>query len=487
MDPCVVWLRNDLRLADNPALTAALARGGPVVPVFIWAPGEEGDWTPGAASQWWLHQSLQSLRADLESAGARLVVRHVRRDDPHPARQSTLSALQTIAKELGAGAIFWNRRYEPAAVARDTRIKQSLKAASIDAQTFNAQLLYEPWGLRTQAGQPFRVFSHFWRACLAAPEPADPTPAPARFVERPARWPDGEPIEALGLLPTVDWTGGLRATWRPGERSALDRLALFAESAVSSYADARDTPATAGTSRLSPHLHFGEVSPRQIWWAMRDATATRGDVSQAGTDAFLRELGWREFSHHLLFHFPDTTDEPMRVLFASFPWLSDPSLQQAWQRGRTGYPLVDAGMRELWQTGFMHNRVRMVAASFLVKHLLQPWQAGARWFWDTLVDADLAQNTLGWQWVAGSGADAAPFFRVFNPVLQGRRFDAEGAYIRAYVPELARLPNAYLHAPWTCPDDELRRAGVTLDGSYPRPIVDHVTARRRALTAYQTL
>jgi deoxyribodipyrimidine photo-lyase len=435
--------------------------------------------------------------------------------------------------------VYWNRRYEPAIVARDTEIKRTLREAGLDVQTFNSQLLHEPWALQTQAGHPFRVFTPFWRACLAAPAPPAPRPAPGR-IPAPERGPVGAEgldgtragplaallrpeIDDLGLLPTIDWAGGLRAAWTPGEASAQRQLADFLARALGTYASARDLPARPGTSRLSPHLHFGELGPRQVWWAVRDAVdghpsaassgkgaaipsahprggrrddghgdadqdhAAHGSIDAAGASAFLRELGWREFSHHLLFHLPGTPTEPLRPEFTRFPWRSAPEDLRAWQRGRTGYPLVDAGMRELWLTGGMHNRVRMVVASFLVKHLLLPWQAGARWFWDTLVDADLAQNTLGWQWTAGCGADAAPYFRVFNPVLQGQKFDPGGAYVRTFVPELGRLPDAHIHAPWLCAEPDRLRAGVRLGESYPWPMVNHAAARARALAAHASL
>ncbi len=520
----IVWFRHDLRVADNPALEAAVQGGGGVRPVFIWAPDEEGAWAPGGASRWWLHHALMALDAELRRRGNRLTVMQLdvqlgsRLDGAgEPAAKaptgmltSSGAVLEALAATTGARTVYWNRRYEPDIVARDTEIKRRLRAAGLGVQTFNAGLLHEPWTLQTQAGQPFRVFTPFWRACLAAPAPPAPRPAPGR-IPAPQAGLDGlagahlgplAPALApllrlevgdLGLLPTIDWAAGLRAAWTPGEAPAQRQLEDFLARGLGTYAGARDVPARPGTSRLSPHLHFGELGPRQVWWAVRDAVdgsptaASRGKDPGADATAFLRELGWREFSHHLLFHFPGTPAEPLRPEFTRFPWRSAPEDLRAWQRGRTGYPLVDAGMRELWRTGAMHNRVRMVVASFLVKHLLLPWQAGARWFWDTLVDADLAQNTLGWQWTAGCGADAAPYFRVFNPVLQGQKFDPGGAYVRTFVPELRRLPDAHIHAPWLCAEPDRLRAGVRLGENYPWPVVDHAAARARALAAYASL
>jgi deoxyribodipyrimidine photo-lyase len=335
-------------------------------------------------------------------------------------------------------------------------------------ESFNAALLFEPWEVASQAGTPFRVFTPFWRACTLASDPPPPLPRP-RALAAPRRWPSSSSLSSLGLLPSVDWTQGIRAAWTPGETGALARLAAFRRGGLPGYARRRDWPAEPGTSRLSPHLHFGELGPRQVWHA----------VSGAAAAAYRRELGWREFSHHVLFHFPHTPLRPLRSEFAAFPWARAPGHLRAWQRGRTGYPIVDAGMRELWTTGYMHNRVRMIAASFLVKHLLQDWRAGARWFWDTLVDADLANNTMGWQWTAGSGADAAPYFRIFNPVLQGQKFDPQGRYVARWLPELARLPARFVHCPWEAPP-ELR---ATVRG-YAQPIVDHAAARARALAAF---
>lgn len=470
----LVWFRLDLRLTDNPALQAASRRGS-VLPVFIWAPDEESPWAPGSASRWWLHQSLARLTEDLAQAGASLVLR----------QGATLPELLRLAQETKAGSVYWNRRYEPALLRRDQQVKEALQAAGLTVETFNSALLHEPSTIQNRSGKPFQVFTPFWKTCLASAEPDQLLPAPTQLLS-PAKRPPSLPLAALALEPKHDWTQGLRAAWQPGCAGAASRLKLFQEEGLVDYTEKRNHPARAGTSKLSPHLHFGEISPRQVWHAIRSYAETRsipGPVWKSWQ--YLTELGWREFAHHLLYHFPHAPEQPLRPEFAHFPWREPPDGLRAWQRGRTGYPLIDAGMRELWSTGWMHNRIRMVTASFLVKNLLLPWQEGARWFWDTLVDADLANNTLGWQWTAGCGADAAPFFRIFNPVAQGRKFDPEGEYVRHWLPELGHLPAAWIHRPWEAPSKVLSNANVLLGSSYPEPLVSLFSSRQVALEAYQ--
>ncbi len=471
------WFRLDLRLADNPALLAALKSGGPVVPVFIWSPEEEAPWQPGGASKWWLHQSLAALDAQLRSAGSRLVIR----------RGPTFKTLRGLLKETGATAVFWNRRYEPAVIARDKIIKEALRTEGIEAESFNAALLNEPWTIQNQSGKPFQVFTPFWRHCLAKAEPAEPLPSPKQIASL-SRWPKSLALDELELEPRIKWADGFRKVWQPGEAGAAAALKQFLTAAFDDYSEQRNRPDVIGTSRLSPHLHFGEISPRQVWHGLKAMAAKRGlAVAQWRGSQFLAEVGWREFAHHLLYHFPHTPAEPLRADFKKFPWRKDAAWLKAWQKGRTGFPIVDAGMRELWTTGWMHNRVRMIVASFLVKDLLISWQEGARWFWDTLVDADLAQNTLGWQWTAGCGADAVPYFRVFNPTTQGEKFDPNGDYVRRWCPELAKLPAEWIHQPDRSPPEILRAAGVELGRNYPEPIVSHAIAREVALEAFARL
>jgi len=468
MSLAIVWFRRDLRLADNPALHAACANHERVLPVYIHAPQEEGDWAPGAASRWWLHHALDALRTSLHGHHAEL---HLRHGDS----EETLAAL---IEATGAEAVYWNRLYEPAAIARDTRIKQVLRGKGVDAHSFNAALWRDPWQVATKTGDPYRVFTLFWRNLRTLIDQSEPLPVPQPL--RGAVAAGGVSLESLALLPRIRWDAGMAEAWAPGERGAQEMLELFADDAVSGYAEGRDIPSRHGTSRLSPHLHFGEISPRQIQAGLHRLLAGRTGKS-ADVEPFLRELGWREFAHHLLYHFPTTPTANFNPKFDGFPWAAtDQAMIERWQRGRTGIPLVDAGMRELWHTGWMHNRVRMVVASFLTKNLRQHWHHGARWFWDTLVDADLANNSLGWQWVAGCGADAAPYFRVFNPVSQSQKFDPKGDYLARWIPELADAAPALRHEPWKDPS-LLRRSG------YPAPMVDLGESRTAALDAYRAV
>jgi deoxyribodipyrimidine photo-lyase len=473
-ETAIVWLRRDLRLADNPALRAALAASERVIPVYVYAPDEESPWQPGGATRWWLHHSLRALEAALAQRGARLIV----------ARGETLPTLRALISQTGASRCFWNRLYDPATVERDKNVKQALRADGIHCESHNGALLFEPWEIKTGDGGPYKVFSAYWRR--AAPRLAQlqaPLPAPDALPPVPSSI-DSMPVEALDLLPRIPWDAGLAEAWQPGEDGAHALLERFLAGPVDRYGEARDLPAEPGTSRLSPHLHRGEITPRQIIAAVR-----RSGRADADAEPFLRELGWREFSHQMLYHFPHTPLEPLDPRFADFPWRTEQAetLLASWQRGRTGIPIVDAGMRELWHTGWMHNRVRMIVASLLTKNLRLPWQDGARWFWDTLVDADLANNTQGWQWTAGCGADAAPYFRIFNPVRQGERFDPDGAYVRRWCPELGRLPKKWIHQPGEAPDDVLSACGVRLGKDYPHPLVDLKASRKDALAAFDAI
>ncbi len=461
----IVWFRRDLRVADNPALHAAAARGG-VVPIYIL--DNDGPWPLGGASRWWLHESLKVLSEQLSRLGAPLILRH----------GASGEILRALAEETGSESIVWNRCYEPATIARDKTIKADMQEAGIAAESFNATLLHEPWDLKTQTGNPFKVFTPFSRAAMQRP-PRAPYPAPQKLTGMTGL--KSDTLASWKLQPTSpDWAGGFREMWTPGETGALACWDEFREN-VSSYKVLRDIPGETGTSRLSPYLAFGDVSPHQLWHLAQQLEPG------TGADSFKRQIIWREFCAQLLYHFPNIPEEPLRAEFSAFPWRSDSKALKGWQRGQTGYPIVDAGMRELWHTGWMHNRVRMVVASFLVKHLLLPWRAGEDWFWDTLVDADLANNAANWQWVAGCGADAAPYFRIFNPVLQGEKFDADGVYVRRWVPEIAGLPDSVLHKPWEATDGQLKAAGIVMGETYPLPIVDHKAARARALDAFASL
>ncbi len=467
MSTAILWLRRDLRLADHPALSAACARHERVLPVYIHAPQEDGAWAPGAASRWWLHHSLASLDAAWRRLGGEL---HLRRGE-------SLAMLLDVLERSGATAVYWSRLYEPATLERDRLAKAALRERGIEAHSFPGATWCEPWQLATKQGDPYRVFTPFWRNLRTQLEASVPLPAPSTL--RTARLTGGLTLKALALLPRIDWDAGLREAWRPGEAGAHEQLEVFTDDAVAGYVEARDLPARHGTSRLSPHLHFGEITPQQILHALFSMDRRRTPKESPDREAFLRELGWREFAQHLLYHFPHATEGAFNPRFAHFPWApADEALLRRWREGRTGIPLVDAGMRELWHTGWMHNRVRMVVASFLTKNLRQHWLEGARWFWDTLVDADLANNTLGWQWVAGCGADAAPYFRVFNPVSQAQKFDVQGNYLRRWLPELADAPLAQLHEPW-------RDAGLLARSGYPAPLVDLAASRQDALAAYQ--
>lgn len=471
----ICWLRRDLRLADNPALTYATHHAATVVPVYIHSPQQEDPWQPGAASRWWLHHSLQSLADALVERGNRLIIRC----------GNSLEEIQALIEDTGATLVTWNRLYEPACIARDTQMKRMLRDANIEAHSDNGALLFEPWQIHTKQHTPFKVFTPFWRTCqIQLAQSSTPVAAPEQIAAT-SQQVTSLTLDELELLPRIKWDAGLARQWQAGEQQAHRKLQQFIDHHIHDYASQRDLPALSGTSSLSPHLHFGEISPRQILAAI-NVNGLGGAAAQSA-DIYIKELGWREFAHHLLYHFPHTTIQPLDVRFENFPWQHDEASLQAWQKGMSGIPLVDAGMRELWHTGWMHNRVRMIVASFLCKNLQINWTQGARWFWDTLVDADLASNTLGWQWTAGCGADAAPYFRVFNPVLQAQRFDPDAAYIRNWVPELGALPNRWINAPWTAPEKELTKAGIKLGQHYPQPMVDLAASREHALQAYSQI
>jgi deoxyribodipyrimidine photo-lyase len=478
MSGTIVWFRRDLRLQDNPALAAAVEHGGFVIPVYIHDDAGEGSWKPGAASRWWLHHSLARLDESLRERGSQLLL----------AVGASGEVLRRLVRKTGATAVYWNRRYEPGLIAQDKNIKADLTASGVEAKSFNASLLFEPHTVRNKAGGPFQVFTPYWKHCLSLPVERPTKMVGATRFGSPAKWPSGATLDDLKLRPAIRWDAGLAKAWSPGEAAARKNLRRFVGNGLTTYDERRNFPGANGTSSLSPHLHFGEVGPRQIWSAVRSLSKASGVFpANRGAKVFLKELGWREFAHHLLYHFPQTPEQPLRTEFARFPWEKNAPQLRAWQCGLTGYPIVDAGMRQLWQTGWMHNRVRMIVASFLVKHLRLSWQEGAAWFWDTLVDADLANNTLGWQWSAGCGADAAPYFRIFNPMLQGGKFDPTGAYVRRFVPELAALAVEFIHQPWTAPADVLSGAGLVLGRDYLLPIISHGEARVAALAAFNSM
>jgi deoxyribodipyrimidine photo-lyase len=471
--PAIVWYRSDLRVADHGALRAATESGLPVLACFVFDEEGYGELGIGGASRWWLHHSLSRLSEDLTNRGAQLVLR----------RGTSIDVLCELAAQTGACELHTSASPEPAGAQLEADLRRALARHGVALHCHPGALLFGPGAVRTQTGKPFQVFTPFWKACLKLPDPGAPLTAPPRihgFSDRV----DSERLDDWGLLPRQpNWADGFEEAWQPGEAGAQRRLEAFIADGMTDYPEYRDRPDREGTSCLSAHLHFGELSPRQVWHIARSAMAVRARA-RSGGDGFLRQLGWREFSHYLLHHWPTLPRTPFRPEFAAFPWRDDAAFLERWQQGSTGYPIVDAGMRQLWRMGWMHNRVRMVVASFLVKHLLLPWQWGAAWFWDTLVDADLANNSASWQWVAGSGADAAPYFRIFNPMLQGRKFDPDGDYVRVWVPELAALPSRHIHEPWSAPDSVLDAAGVELGRDYPLPIVDHAAARERALAAY---
>ena len=473
--PCIVWFRDDLRLSDHPALHEAASTGRPVIFLYVFDESLRGKGArpPGGATRWWFAQSLRALAKRLEATGAPLVLR----------KGPAARVIPDLARETKANAVYWNEIAQAPHRAVEHDVADALTGLGVSAHSFAGDLLASPESVRTKEGRGMRVFTPFWRRIQAMGPPPKPLPAPKTLRAGPEL--SGDAIEDWHLEPTrPDWAGGLRETWTPGEDAARARLKTFLRGNLKGYTDARDRPDREATSRLSPHLRFGEVSPRQIWHAAHFAAAEHPDRS-GDAEKFLSELGWREFCRHLLFDVPDLDSRNLQSSFDAFPWRHDETALKAWQRGQTGYPIVDAGMRELWSTGVMHNRVRMVVASFLVKHLLIDWREGEQWFWDTLVDADAGSNPANWQWVAGSGADAAPYFRVFNPVLQGEKFDPDGLYVKRWVPELKELPKKLIHAPWEAAPIELASAGVILGKTYPHPIVDHRKGRERALKAYE--
>lgn len=476
MPPVIVWFRRDLRLIDNPALCAALKSGATVIPLFIWSYENEGEWPLGGAAKWWLHSSLYKLNLELKKIGSRLILRA---GDP-------LVVLKKLLKETGAKEIYFSRRYEPHALKYDTKIIQDLQKMRIQAKTYDASLLFEPWDLSTPKKTPYQAFAPFWKK-IQNKEPPLPLQAPKQMPIVALNI-ESVPLAKLRLEPFVNWTTGLKSRWQPGEEGACNRLYYFIENHLNHYAKDRDRPDKDAGSCLSAHLHFGEISPRHIWHAVTKWMPTQVDpkiIESCWT--FLAQLGWREFAYHVLHHFPSTPSFPFNHNFNAFPWKENEDHFAAWKAGKTGYPIIDAAMRELWITGWMHGRTRLIVSSFLTKDLLIPWQHGARWFWDTLVDADLASNILNWQSVAGCGPETPPYTQFINPTVQGEKFDPDGTYIKRWLPELSKLGHNHIHRPWTASPIDLELAGVELGVNYPHPIIEHEKAKKRALTAYHHL
>jgi len=477
--PTIVWFRRDLRLHDNPAWNKAVESGKTIIPLYIHCDHEEGTWRRGSASRWWLHHALSDLDDQLCELGSQLFIINVEKNE------SSLEKIQKIITRSGADSVTWNRCYEPSFVKRDAEIKHALKSNNIQVESFNGTLLLDPHQIRNKSGSPFQVFTPFWKHCR---EIEIPKPVTAQFVKEPINkdepfsTPDHTELEKLTLYPIIPWHLPIEKFWDATRSGGIELLAKLTQKS-DHYQNKRDLPNDDATSRLSSYLHFGQISPQELYHHLHSSLSQPKQIETAN-DGIIRQLYWREFSAHLLYHFPHSQDTALKPKYDEFPWRLDENLLLAWQQGKTGFPIVDAGMRQLWETGWMHNRVRMIAGSLLVKHLLQPWQEGARWFWDTLVDADLANNSMGWQWVAGSGADASPYFRIFNPIIQGKKFDPDGSYVKKWCPELSRLPKQYIHCPWEASPIELRAAGITLDENYPSPIISHENGRKQALDAY---
>ncbi len=452
----IVVFRQDLRIADNPALSAAT--NGEILPVFIDDQASLGMWPIGQNSRNWQAAALSSLNNSLDG-------------NLFYAEGDTLSILTHLIDTHNITHVYWNRCYEPSRIAYDKTLKQALTASGIEVQSFNGSLLWEPWTILNQQSEPYKVYTPYYRkGCLLSDKPRDivHTQPPLKYIQVPS-----EAIQADSI-----------AGWVISEKGALEQFHLFLEQGLEGYKALRDFPSKPNTSRLSPYLHWGMISPHTLWHHVKGLT---GMIPDNDIDHFLSELGWREFSYYQLYHHPTLPHENWQKKFDYFKWENSPEHLIAWQQGKTGIPVVDAAMRELLQTGYMHNRMRMVTASFLIKNLLIDWREGEKWFWEYLYDADLAANSASWQWVAGSGFDAAPYFRIFNPILQGKRFDPEGDYVRQYVPELANLPIKYLFTPWETPQDVLEQSGVSLDTNYPRPIVDLSQSRKEALARFKAL
>lgn len=464
----IVWFRQDLRLEDNPALLYANKQQHTILPIYILDESKNDQWKMGEASRWWLHKSLASLNASLN-------------DNLCLATGDALTILKTITNTFNVKGLYWNRCYEPWQIKRDTLIKSTFSSLNIEVKSFNSSLLKEPFENLKEDGTSYKIFTSFYKKNYVGREYSSPPqeyPLTINWLRHTIL-----SLNDLRLIPINPWYEKLDCHWSPGEEGAHMSLENFIENGLCDYQKGRDYPSLSSTSKLSPHLHFGEISPRQVLHKIFQDI----DSFDMNAEHFVKELCWREFAYNLLYHLPHMPEKNLRSEFDAFNWGCDDYLFESWTKGLTGYPIIDAGMRELWQTGYMHNRVRMIVGSFLVKNLLIDWRHGERWFWNTLVDADLANNSAGWQWVAGCGVDASPYFRIFNPITQGEKFDSEGDYVRKYIPELAKLPNKFIHSPWEAPDNVLKACGITLGTTYPTPIVNLKTSREKALAAYKLL
>ena len=472
--PIIYWFRNDLRLLDNPSLHYAVETGKPIF--FVYIDDAKAGWAPGAASRWWLHQSLLSLQKDLSELNAKL----------YYFSGSNIEILSKLAAEIQSDQIVYSRVYEPAAIDQDRKLLTLLNDKNVELNISQGNVLFRPGSVLNKQGNTYRVFTPFYKACRELGITSQTIERPKKLLPFSYKG-NCLSLEELDFLPNKPWQNGLKARWKPGEKNAGQLLKKFVRGNLFQYSENRDFPNLDSTSHLSPYLHFGEISPQRIIYHLTEIGNEHPRL-EVEAEKLIRQLVWREFACHILVSYPFTTDKPFQDKFSKFPWKrSDKKLVQAWQQGKTGYPLIDAGMRELWATGYMHNRVRMIVASFLTKNGLIHWKEGALWFWDTLVDADLAQNSMNWQWVAGCGVDAAPYFRIFNPITQSKRFDSEGSYIRRWCPVLSDLPSKYIHAPWEAPDHILKLANVKISVNYPEPILDLKDTRERALQVFQSI
>ena len=468
----IVWFRQDLRLEDNPALSKAAENNARILPIYILDDENAESWSMGEASRWWLHKSLESLNKSLD-------------ENLHFFIGKADEIIPDLIEKTNATGVYWNRCYEPWRINRDKKIKTALLNNNITVRSFNGSLLFEPPNIKKQDDTPYKVFTPFYKkGCLEnGPLPRDLLVRPSKLIFE--KNIESKKLSELKLLPSINWYHNIQNTWSPGEKGAQHRLNNFLKTGIKNYKIGRNRPDKEFISRLSPHLHFGELSPHQAWFSVKELR--QSSETKDSIEHFLSELGWREFSNNLLYYWQNLPEINLQKKFDRFPWLDNPKSLECWQRGMTGYPIVDAGMRQLWKTGYMHNRVRMVTGSFLVKNLMLDWRHGERWFWDTLLDADLANNSASWQWIAGCGADAAPYFRIFNPIIQGEKFDPNGDYVREYIPELSTIPTKFIHKPWEAPEEILMVAGITLDKDYPLPIVDLKSSRDRALLAFKSL